>query len=507
MPVMSTRREFLQTLAALAAAPALQARKSTSQLARYDALGIAELIKKKEITALEAVEDVLKRIAKANPKLNAVLEKNFDFEKARARARAVNPNTPFAGSPVMLKNLVGYADARVDSGSRLNARALAKGTLKPQTSLLVQAMERSGMIVTGLASSPEFGLIDVTEPVLHGVSRNPWNPRHTPGGSSGGSGAVVAAGIVPLAHGSDGGGSIRIPSSHCGVFGLKPTRGRELGNSPGGRGRGNPDLNISSNLCLSRSVRDTAAFLDIVENKDNAALPPVGLVSGPAKKRLKIALAPVALNGKPPVPEVMEGLTAAGKLCEKLGHKVEEAKLPVNGEELMDTFLGFWASGTAGFDQTIRDLLGEGVKREDVLEPWTIALMEDARRRGVDNCVTRAAKLFPEVSRALEKMFAGYDVILSPVARVPAPAVGWHAPTLGFDLLRERLLEDLGYTPLHNIAGTPAMSVPLHWTRAGLPVGMQFAAWRGGEATLLALAYELEQARPWAQRRPPVWAA
>ena len=503
-----SRRDFLLTATSLAVAAEtkLFAGTGPSDLAKYDALGLAELIKTKQISALELVDDVARRIDRVNPKINAVLTKNFDIEKARDRARKGVGDGRFAGAPVMLKNLTEYKDAQIDSGSRLMARAIAKnGILDQKSSPLVDAMERAGMIVTGITNAPEFGLIDTTEPVLHGPTRNPWNTGRTAGGSSGGTAAAIAAGIVPLAHGNDGGGSIRIPSCQCGVFGLKPTRGRELGN--GGMGGGNDALNISSDLCLSRSVRDSAAFLDAVENKTHPSLQPVGFVTGPSKKRLKIALVLEAFNGKTPDAAVAKATHAAAKLCDQLGHHVEESKLPINGPDFIDAFIGFWASDTVPLEAQAAKLLGPGVKPEDVFEPWTLGLIELGKTRGPDACVQRAIKSFGEASAQLEKMFQSYDVILSPVMREPPYPIGWHAPTVEFKTLLPRVLDVVGYTPIHNAVGTTAMSVPLEWTSDGLPIGAQFAAWKGGETTLFQLAYELEAAHPWAGKRPPTFAS
>jgi amidase len=484
-----------------------QMKQAQSELAKYDALGIAELIRKKQITALEAVEDVIRRIERVNPQINAVLTKNFDLEKARARARQISGEGMFAGAPVMLKNLTQYKDARIDSGSRLSARYLEKGgVVAQQNSPLVDAMERAGMIITGICNSPELGLIDSTEPILHGPTRNPWKTDFTSGGSSGGSAAAIAAGIIPLAHGNDGGGSIRVPASQCGVFGLKPSRRRELGNGIGARGGGIEALNISNNLCLSRSVRDTAAFLNAVENKNDPNLPPVGFISGPSKKRLKIALVLEALNGKQPHPEVEKAIRSTAKLCEKLGHKIEEVKPDINGAEFTDAFTGLWASGTVRLEQQAEQWLGKGTKLEDVLEPWTLGLIELAKRRGVQACWQKAIAEFGKTAASVEKLFQTYDVILSPALRNPPHKIGWHDPRVEFNTLLARVFDDVGYTPLHNACGTPAMSAPLYWTPDGLPVGSQFAAWRGGEATLLHLAYELEAARPWAKKRAPVFA-
>jgi amidase len=515
----TNRREFLQQSAALALSatgaallndmPSISAQTKlrTSALAGYDATGLAELIHKKQITPLELVEDTLRRIEQLNPQLNLVLTKNFDVEKARARTKANLGDGRFVGVPILLKNIVEYKDADIDFGSRLYAQAIAKhGRLHKANSPFIQAVEQAGFIVVGITNAPEFGLIETTEPMLHGAAHNPWNPAYTTGGSSGGSAAAVAAGIVPLAHANDGGGSIRIPACQCGVFGLKPTRKREL--TPFTIGAlANDVAGITNDLCVSRSVRDTAAYLNVVENKRNEKLPPVGMVNGPASKRLKIALLLEGVNGKRPDPEVELAIRASAKLCESLKHKVEEVKLPINGTELTEAFLGYWAAGTVGLDTEIEQLLGKGVKREDVLEPWTIGLMELGRKRGLFQAVGRANKAFTEAAATLEAFFKNYDVILSPVLRIPPYKLGYHDPRTNFDTLLARVLDEVAYTPLHNACGTPAMSVPLYWTKSGLPIGSQFAAWRGGEATLLQLAYELEAARPWAKKRPAVFAA
>jgi amidase len=501
-----TRRHFLAGSALFAASA--ESIFAKSQLAQYDALGVAELIRKKEITALEAVEDVLRRIQQVNPKIHAVLTGNFDFENARTRARSIPNDGMFAGTPVMIKNLTEYTGARIDSGSRMEGRRIAtNGVIAKHNSLLINAMEQSGMIITGITNAPEFGLIDCTEPLLHGPSRNPWNLTRTTGGSSGGSAAAIAAGIVPLAHGNDGGGSIRIPSTQCGVFGLKPTRGRELGNSPGAHGGLSADLNIVSDLCLSRTVRDSAAFLSIVENKNEPALAPVGYVKEPSKKRLKIGMILETIGGKNPHPEVERATRETAKLCQDLGHSVEETKLGIDGAGFMDAFLGFWSAGTLGYEATVKEWFGPNAKLDDYLEPWTLGLMELARARGPAKCLEGAQQAFPALARSLEILFARFDVLLSPVMTTPPYAIGYHAPTLPFATLLQRVVDDVGYTPIHNAAGTTAMSVPLNWSHDGLPIGSQFAAWRGGEATLLALAYELEEARPWVKRRPKVFAS
>ena len=473
-----------------------------SRISGYDAIGLAELVKKKSVSPLELVDDVMRRIELVNPKINAVLIRNLDFERVRDRARKGEFQGILAGVPVMLKNLQEYKDGKVDNGSRMLAKAIEqKGIVTKQSSPLVEAMERAGMLIAGITSSPEFGLLETTEPVLYGPTRNPWNPDYTPGGSSGGSAAAVAARIVPLAHASDGGGSIRIPACQSGVFGLKPTRSREVGNRGGMDG-----LNISSHLCVSRSVRDTAAFLSLVENSSHPNFKPVGLVSAPSRKRLKIALLLETFSGTRPDSEVEKATRAAAALCENLGHRIEPIPLPINGREFLDAFLGLWAASAADLENRARQLLGETVRLEEVLEPWTLGLIEMAKKRGVANCLQRATKVFGESTASVEQLFQSYDILLSPVMTNPPYKIGWHDPRVEFETLMKRLIDDVGYTPLHNACGTPAMSVPLYWTPAGLPIGTQFAAWRGGEETLLGLAYELEAARPWANRRPPIFA-
>ena len=498
----SRRRFMLTSLAASMAATAPwqlhAAGGPASALTDHDGLGLADLVRRKEVTPLELVEATLERIAALNPPLNAVLTKLFDPEVARKRAQSPLSG-PFAGVPVMLKNLTEYKDADIDGGSRFNRlRVERNGRIDKVNSPFVDAMERAGMVVTGITSSPEFGLIETTEPLLHGATHNPWNLGRTCGGSSGGSGAAVAAGIVPIAHGNDGGGSIRVPASQCGVFGLKPTRARELGSA------GHDPLAISSDLCLTRSVRDAAAFLAAVERRDDPVLPPVGFIADPDDRPLRIAFLLEGLSHQQPDAEVTRGLRTTAALCEELGHRLEEVPLFIDGPEFFDAFIGLWSTFVPTVEAQVAEIFGAAVKPEDVLEPWTLGLGELAKSRGVEACLTRAQDVFARVTTAVEKLFQTYDVLLSPVMRTPPYEIGWHAPTVPFETLLPRVIDDVPYTPLHNAAGTPAMSVPLHWTKDGLPVGSQFAAWRGGDAMLLRLAYQLERAAPWAEHRPPV---
>ena len=505
--MQTSRRSFLKQAGALALGTASGlsllrcapgAQPAVTDLTSFDGIGLAELIRRGEITPLELVEDVVRRVEEVNGPINAVLTSLFDVDKARVRAQSELGDGPLSGVPVMLKNLISYEEAAIDSGSRLMARMRRNGVPQLETSPLVAAMEDSGMIVTGITNSPEMGLIDTTEPMLHGPTRNPWNPDYTAGGSSGGTAAAVAAGIVALAHGNDGGGSIRLPASQCGVFGLKPTRARELGSG------GSDLLNISNNLCLSRSVRDTAAFLSVVENRSLPDLPPVGYVEGPSSKHLRIALMMEGFQGVPVHPEVEQGVLSAADLCRGLGHEVVEVPLPIDGEEFIDAFIGFWASRTVYLEALVAAYLGEGTDPSEVLEPWTLGLIRMGKDRGPEACVERATDVFTRANQAVSNLFGEHDVMLSPVLRTPPYPIGYHWPMGDFETMLERVLDSVAYTPLQNAVGMPGMSVPLHWTVDNLPVGVQFSAWRGGDATLLELAYELEEASPWSDRRPPI---
>jgi amidase len=364
----------------------------------------------------------------------------------------------------------------------------------------VQRSEEAGLIVFGKTNTPEFGLLPSTESLALGACHNPWDVTRSTGGSSGGAAAAVAAGLAPLAEASDGGGSIRIPASCCGLFGLKPSRGRMLADS-GGESVGDLDVHH----CVSRSVRDSALLLSLTERGDvGAPFAPTGHVSGPSARRLRIALSTRSQLGGEPDPEVRAATEAAGRLCAELGHTVFEAAPEVSGAAFAEHFLTLWAEGPA---QLLENLKQAGASAESaLLEPWTLGLAEEFARKPLGS-LGAALEYFAGVERTLDGFFAGVDVWLTPVLASPPPLLGELAPTVPYATLRERCIRYVGYTPIHNVAGTPAMSVPLAWSQAGLPIGSQFAARRGDEATLLGLAYELEAARPWAGRWPRLAAA
>jgi amidase len=464
---------------------------------RLDATAQAELVRSRAVHPIELIDAAIARIEALNGSVNAVISRNF--ERARAQAKGPLPNGPFKGVPHLLKDLSAVRGMPLTYGSRL---------FKQNRPLLNEAITRrviqGGFITLGKTNTCEFGLLPSTEPLLHGATRNPWNLGHSPGGSSGGAAAVVASGMVPIAQASDGGGSIRIPASCCGLFGLKPSRGRTvplMRKIPG---------DFAVNLCLSRSVRDTARFLDLIERKDRlASFPRLGYVAGPSKRRLRIAFCSRDILGREPEAELKSAIDQVVQLCADLGHTVEEANLRVDGERAIQCFIACWAAGPASLVKYFWAIRLRAMffrPMADALEPWTLGLAEwfraeEAKRPGV---LPRALKTVQELTAQVDAFFSGYDVYLTPVVRRLPPKIGEFAPTVPFENLLANCIDYIAYTPLYNATGIPAMSVPLSMSKDGLPIGSQFAARAGDERTLLELAYELEQVRPWAQRWPQI---
>ena len=491
MNLKLSRRAVLgraMTLAAAAALPSLRAtpaRAANDAFARLDATAQAALVRNGDVSASELVDAAIDRIEALDGTLNAVTTRLF--ERAREQARGPLPEGPFTGVPYLIKDLYDLAGTPNTMGARLFADNVSTADEPYVTRTL-----SSGVVVVGKSNTPEFGLLGTTESLLLGACRNPWNPAYTPGGSSGGAAAAVAAGMVPFAHATDGGGSIRIPAACCGLFGLKPSRGRL---DPKRR----PDIDISVHHCVSRSVRDSAALFAAAEYvAADAELPPVGRVERPSERRLRIALDTRNLFGEAPHPEVEIALQRAAKLCADLGHQVEEAGPNIDGAAFVHHFISVWASFPA---EPIAAARAQGLSPGDVLEPWTLALADEFDRRGPD-ALPAAVRNFDAMARVLDAFFQRYDVLLTPVLKAPPVAIGAQEPTMDYDSLYAAVTDWVSYTPLHNAAGTPAMSVPLGWSRDGLPIGVQFAAAHGAERTLFELAYELESAAPWSDRWP-----
>ena len=369
----------------------------------------------------------------------------------------------------------------------------------------VERAKQAGLVIIGKTNTPEFGFISTTESQLLGAARNPYNTAYHTGGSSGGAGAAVAAGLVPFAHASDGGGSIRIPASINGLVGLKPSRARLYKREPA-----QFVVDISVRLAVSRSVRDTAQILNASEVKGTgAALAPTGFVDGPSKKRLKIAFSTRTLTGGDAAADVRSATRRAAALCADLSHDFEEFTGALVGPEFLDNFLTIWASGAYGLVNNARLIglmQGRWIDREKMLEPWTLGLADMfERRRDKDPDVMQKAIAYTnEVVATYAAFFEDYDVMLTPVLRRTPLLIGEQGSAKSFEALYDDVLDYVPYTPQYNVSGSPAISLPLYTSAKGLPVGSQFATRVGGEATLLHLAYELENALPWAGRWPEI---
>jgi amidase/6-aminohexanoate-cyclic-dimer hydrolase len=465
---------------------------------RLDAHDLAAAIARGDISPAEALEAAIARAGEVEARINSIVIPMF--EEARATVAAGLPSGPFRGVPFLLKDLgLYYAGVPTTGGCRFFSDYVPDHDTE-----LVRRYKAAGLSIFGKSASPEFGLTTTTESLLFGITRNPWNLDRTAGGSSGGAAAAVAAGIVPFANASDGGGSIRIPAACCGLFGLKPTRARvPLG----------PDVaegwsGLSTVHAVSRSVRDSAALLDATAGAmagDPYWAPPpqrpwaeeLGADAG----RLRIAFTTTAFNGADTDPECAAAVTDVARLCEQLGHHVEEAAPAIDAEKL-----GV-ATGTIVGSNILANLRqrAEVVGREhtqDDVEPLTWSMAEHAKESGASDYAL-AIRTVHATGRRVGEFFGKWDLLLSPtMPGLPKPIGVLSLSTQKREEYMPHLLETIGYTQLMNVAGNPAMSVPLAWSQDDLPIGIQFAADLGDEATLFRLAAQLEEARPWADRRP-----
>lgn len=492
-----TRRSFLTSVLAGTATsvflPKLSLAKTTlANLKFSDATAMAEMVRTGQVSPAELTEIAIQKIKKFQPTLNVLATSKFEAALQQVQ-EPYDRNAPFAGVPYLLKDLLEYPGIPYQSGTRMFA-----GHISDWTSDYVRETEKSGLVVLGKTTTPEFGLSATTEPLLTGITRNPWNTDYSTGGSSGGAAAAVAARLVPFAHASDGGGSIRIPASLCGVFGLKPSRGRQVNS----RKSGMPG-DISVDHCVSLSVRDSAKLLSLTEQKGHdAPLKPTGFINEPDSKRLKIKIIIPSYYGGKPDPEVEQSILATAKLCESLGHTVEEGSWPFDGAEFAKHFMAVWSSGAAGVAGLYEKMKGSAPD-ETVLEPWTLGLAQEFYQKPKD-ALPNALAYFSDLSTVFDKWFTEQDLVLSPVAKWSGLPLGKLASTVEYGQLRADMIDFASYTPAQNAAGVPAMSVPLGWSKNNLPIGSQFIAARGNEAMLLSLAYELEAAQPWIDKIPQI---
>jgi amidase len=492
---------------------------SAEDYVRHDGLALAQLVRSGDVSAAELLECAIARIEAHNPVLNAIIRKRY--EAARSEAAQVSQAAPFAGVPFLVKDLIAnLAGEPTASGNRLMSKlAMAM----PRDSEMVRRYRAAGLVMVGRTNTPEFGLTPYTEPAAFGPTCNPWSLIHSPGGSSGGSAAAVAARLVPMAGGGDGGGSIRIPASCCGLFGLKPSRGMiptgpDLGELWGG---------LTIEHVITRSVRDSAAMLDATAGADPGApyaapgrarpyLEEVRTEPG----RLHIAFTRQALFGHQVHADCIAGVEETARMLESLGHTVEEAAPPVATEACALAFVTLLAGETRAEIEEVARVAKTRPQAAD-FEPATYSL-------GLLGCSLSAAhyasalRTLQMAARLVAPFFERYDVLLTPTLGTPPALIGSLLPSAA-DLrtmrvvnalnagwllnaldvvkpLADKIFDYIPFTPLFNFTGQPAMSVPLHWNAAGLPIGMQFVGRFGDEATLFRLAGQLEQAKPWFDR-------
>ncbi len=470
-----------------------------AEYGNYDGLGLAKLIADKQISSLELLRAVRQRVETLNPKLNALC--HLFFENAEAQINECPEKSPFRGVPFVLKDLGQYLTGTVTSaGSRIWENKVADSD-----STLVTRYKQAGLVIFGKTTSPELGLTVTTESILFGQTHNPWNLDRTSGGSSGGAGVVVASRIVPMAHGSDGAGSIRVPASCCGVFGFKPTRGRV----PMGPAQFEGWNGCSHHHALTISVRDSAALLDV---SAGAELGSPYFSPSPARPfieevdadpgQLRIAAVTVTPNGTPLDPECKTAALNASKLCESLGHRIEEATLPIGNVMLSEALVTVVQVSVARVLDDAATTLGRPVDEQDV-EPVTWAMMQ-AGMKVTSVTYSRAIATLHQIGLAMAKIHQSYDIILSPTLAKPPVPLGALSLSRSTVSWWKEITEFSPFTAPYNATGQPSMSVPLHWTPDGLPIGVLFSAPFGQDATLFRLAAQLERAQPWAGRRPPV---
>jgi amidase len=459
---------------------------TTDELGRLDATELAGRISAGELSATESIESAITRLESVEHQLGATVVDRF--AEAREDAEA-EPYGPFAGVPIVVKDNTDLSGFPTLHGSRAVAPKPA-----PANAAIVQLLLGTGAIPIAKSKLPEFGLTSTTESSFGEPARNPWDTEVSAGGSSGGSAALVAAGVVPIGHANDGGGSIRIPASCCGLVGLKPSRGR----LPAPANAASLPIDIAVDGVVTRSVRDTIGFYVAVEQSyRNPDLRRIGPVQRPGSERLRIAMLTERHDGSRSHPDNVAAAEAAAAACEELGHRVDEIPSMVT-QQMADDFLLYWAMLAAAVTHAGRWTIGGGFDRRR-LEPLTLGLRTHAVRRA--HRIPSAIRRLRGAGEVYDRLFENYDILLSPTLSLPPVPIGHLALDLDFGIASERLLEYCAFTPMQNVIGAPAISLPLGRSSSGLPIGVQFAAGIGDERRLLELALALEEIGEW----PNVW--
>lgn len=504
------RRRLLQTTSALAAlSPLAACAGSEEESAPVDAVEMptppedtpsgayratlipdgvqqVQMLVSGETTSRALTEAAIARSKAAHPLINAVATESYD---AALEAAASPREGAFGGVPTFIKDLLDWKGTQTLYGSRG-----FRGYIAPEDGAFAKAWRSAGVVNLGKSTSPEMGLISSTEPLVTGATRNPFDLSRIPGGSSGGAAALVAARVVPFAHASDGGGSIRIPAACCGLFGLKPSRGA----LPISRDSGPVDISV--NHAVTLTVRDSAALFAAAEADVQSDLSKTGNVTEASSRRLRIAFAPepttsdATLGG-----ETRAAMERTAELCSELGHEVVEFTPPVDGNRFSDSFLLYWAAGAAAFAQQASAFSGKPVSPE-IVEPWTLGLAAEFLQRQGE--MADAIAYLQAFEAEYHAWFNDFDVLLTPTVSTVPPKIGTQAPDGDYATVRANVLNFAAYTAPMNVSGAASMSVPIQWSADGLPIGSMFSARRGDDGLLLALAYELEAAQPWINRLP-----
>ena len=466
----------------------------------HDALSLAELVRKKEVTPAELLDEAITRSDAQDKRLNFIAQDMQEYGRQKAAGNA--PAGPFGGVPFLVKDLNMHIPGhRSGQGSRLY-----DGYVPDVKSELVKRMEAAGLVIFGKTTTPEFGLTGTTESIVTGATRNPWNLDHSSGGSSGGASSAVAAGVVPMAHASDGGGSIRIPASACGLFGMKPSRGRIPLGPPRTEGWGG----MSTNGAVSRSVRDSAAMMDATHGAEpgaryGAPTPEKSFLFSASRDPtpLRIALMTSPVAGTPVGSEVVEAVQRSAKLCESLGHHVEEASPQPSITGMGEANFALISTALAA-DLDMRAAAAGVEIGPDVLEPVTLGFYHMGKQfTGLD--VAAANVTMQELAMQVAAFMQDYDIILSPVMAEPPAKLGiYDLNKTDVDAWGQAISAYIPFTGMFNATGQPSMSVPLEMSEGGLPLGSMFTGRYGDEALLFSLAGQLERAAPWFDRIPEV---
>jgi amidase len=470
-----------------------------SEYVEHDAVGLAQLISSGQVSAQEVQQIARQAIEAVNPKLNALVGELFE------KPLPYSTDGPFAGLPFLIKDLSLYAEG---VPTCMGTRLTGEGIVFPHDTDLMLRFKQAGLAVLGRTTVPEFGFSASTEALASGPTRNPWDTTRSPGGSSGGSAALVAARALPVAHATDGGGSIRIPAAWCGLVGLKPTRGR----TPVGPDFDESLLGLAVGFALARTVRDAAALLDVANG------PGVGdkyVIAPPARPyaqevntppgQLRVAVTTRAWSGVPVDSEYVQAVEAVSRELSSLGHAVEEASPQIDWDAFLNANITIWTTCLADTALTLARMRGVELG-PDVLEAVTLACVEYAQRLTALD-VLHAQRLCNITNRTVGAFFRDYDVLVTPTVATPPPELGYlnqNDPTLDPRGWLDKNFALIPFTTLFNVTGLPALSLPLAQSSSGLPIGVQFVARYGDEATLLRLAAQLEQALPWENRRPPL---